>query len=473
MIEETGWLSYFAEVIAIAVVGVGLSQNLMYFVQLALAIFAMKPERANIDDNSLWLRYSDNCPPMSMLSPAYNEEMGIVESTKALLALKYPKLEVIVINDGSTDSTLECLIKAFELKPSYRIFQEVIPHKPIRGIYRSASYPNLVVVDKENGGSKADAMNAGINVSRSPLFCAMDSDSIIESDALLRIVQPFVDQPGRTVAVGGSVRVVNSCRVSSGRVVEVRTPKSLVALFQVLEYMRAYAVGRVAWSELKTLTLISGAFGVFRRDVVVNVGGYATDTVGEDLELVLKMHAYLLERKVKYNIVFLPEPLCWTEVPETLAVLKRQRTRWQMGALEVFFKHRRMFLNPRYGRIGMLGMGHIFLADVIGPLAEMLGYILIPFFWWTGVLNIEYMWALLALVFLAGTFFSMGSMLLAELDIRRYPRIKDLLRLALAALIENLGYRQLNGLWRLRGWWKFLRKDSVWEPMPRVGFKRD
>lgn len=472
MIEEMEWFHYLIEVLAIVLVAVGLSQNLLYFLQLTLAIRALKPERARIDSASLWRRYSATCPPICILAPAYNEEAGIVESTKALLALQYPRMEVIVINDGSKDGTLDCLIKAFEMNPSYRIFQEVVPHQPIKGIYRSASYPNLVVVDKHNGG-KADAMNAGINVSRSPLFCAMDSDSIIESDALLRMVQPFVDQPGRTVAVGGSVRVVNGCSVSSGRVVKIRTPDRLVALFQVLEYMRAFSVARVAWSELKTLTLISGAFGVFRRDVVVDVGGYSTDTVGEDLDLVLKMHALLIERKVKYNIVFLPEPLCWTEVPETLTVLKRQRSRWQRGALEVFIRHRHMLFNPRYGRIGMLGMGQIFLVDVIGPLAEILGYILLPVFWWTGSLNIEYMWAFLALIFLAGTFFSVASMMLAEMDIRRYPRMIDLLRLALAALIENLGYRQLNGLWRLRGWWQFLRKDSRWEAMPRIGFKRD
>ncbi len=472
MIAEIGWFHYLVEILAIALITVGFSQNLLYFLQVTLAIRALKPERASIESTLLWHRYSATCPPISILAPAYNEEAGVVESTKALLALQYPRMEIIVINDGSKDATLDCLINEFGMKPSYRIFQEVAPHQPIKGVYRSASYPNLVVVDKHNGG-KADALNAGINVSRSPLFCAMDSDSIIESDALLRMVQPFVDQPGRTIAVGGSVRVVNGCSVSSGRVVKVCTPKRLVALFQVLEYMRAFSVARVAWSELKTLTLISGAFGVFKRDVVVDVGGYSTDTVGEDLDLVLKMHALMIERKVKYNIVFLPEPLCWTEVPETLTVLKRQRSRWQRGALEVFFRHRHMLFNPRYGRIGMLGMGQIFLVDVIGPLAEILGYVLLPVFWWIGTLDVEYMWAFMALIFLAGTFFSVASMVLAELDVRRYPRMADLLRLGLAALIENLGYRQLNGIWRLRGWWQFLRKDSRWEAMPRVGFKRD
>lgn len=468
MPENMYWFYDLVNVVAVALIATGLSQNLLYLLQLVLAFRAIKPDRSSIEAASLWSRYSETCPPISILAPAYNEEMGIVESTNALLTLQYPKIEVIVINDGSKDNTLARLVEAFSLKPSHRVYQEVVPHQSIRGLYRSDSYPNLVVVDKENGG-KADAMNAGINVARAPLFCAMDSDSIIEPDALLRMI----DQPGRTVAVGGSVRVVNGCRVSGGRVVQVRTPNRLLPLFQVLEYLRAFLVARVAWSELKTLTLISGAFGLFRRDVVIDAGGYSTDTVGEDLDLVLKMHALMIERGEKYNITFLSEPLCWTEVPESLTVLKRQRSRWQRGALEVCFKHRHMLFNPRYGRIGILGMGQIFLVDVIGPLAEILGYLLLPALWLAGVLSIEYMLAFFAMIFLLGTFFSIASMLLSEINVRRYPGVADLARLGLAACLENLGYRQLNSLWRLRGWWQFLRKDTRWEAMPRIGFKRD
>lgn len=206
---------------------------------------------------------------------------------------------------------------------------------------------------------------------------------------------------------------------------------------------------------------------------MIDAGGYSTDTVGEDLDLVLKMHALMIERGEKYNITFLSEPLCWTEVPESLTVLKRQRSRWQRGALEVCFKHRHMLFNPRYGRIGILGMGQIFLVDVIGPLAEILGYLLLPALWLAGVLSIEYMLAFFAMIFLLGTFFSIASMLLSEINVRRYPGVADLARLGLAACLENLGYRQLNSLWRLRGWWQFLRKDTRWEAMPRIGFKRD
>lgn len=466
------WLYDLVHIVAVALVAIGLSQNLLYMLQLFLATLALRPDRVHIDSSALWNRYSEVCPPISLLAPAYNEEVGIVESIKALLALHYPNIEIVVINDGSSDRTLELLIETFSLRIVQRAHQTQLRHQPIRGLYGSAEYPNLVVVDKENGG-KADAMNAGISVARAPLFCAIDSDSIVEPDALLRMVQPFIDQPTRTVAVGGSVRVVNGCRVSGGRVAQVATPNRLVPLFQIIEYLRAFLIARVAWSRVQTLTLISGAFGLFRRDVTMLVGGYSVDTVGEDLDLVLKMHARMIEDGLDYDIAFLPEPLCWTEVPESLAVLKRQRSRWQRGALEVFFRHRHMLFNPRYGRIGTIGMGQILLIDVVGPLAEMLGYILLPALWASGGLNIDYMWAFLAMVFLAGTFFSVASLVLSEAATRRYPEVSDLAKLALAALVENFGYRQLNGLWRLRGWWQFLRKNNRWEAMPRIGFKRD
>ncbi|MGB3290469.1 MAG: glycosyltransferase family 2 protein [Burkholderiaceae bacterium] len=472
MAEVLHWLYDLVHIVAVALVAIGLSQNLLYVLQLLLAAFALRPDRVRSDYATLWNRYSEVCPPISLLAPAYNEEMGIVESVKALLALQYPRIEIVVINDGSKDRTLELMIEAFSLRATRRAYQTQVQHQPIVGLYESAEYPNLVFVDKLNGG-KADALNAGINVARAPLFCAIDSDSIVEPDALLRLVQPFIDSPARTVAVGGSVRVVNGCGVSGGRVSRVATPNGLVPLFQIVEYLRAFLIARVAWSRIQTLTLISGAFGLFRRDVSMSVGGYSVDTVGEDLDLVLKIHGRMIEEGRDYDVVFLPEPLCWTEVPETLGVLKRQRTRWQRGALEVFFRHRHMLFNPRYGRIGMLGMGQILLVDVLGPLAEILGYVLLPVLWAIGGLNVNYLWAFLAMVFLAGTFFSMASLILSEAATRRYPEVSDLAKLALAAFVENFGYRQLNGLWRLRGWWQFLRKDNRWEAMPRIGFKRD
>jgi cellulose synthase/poly-beta-1,6-N-acetylglucosamine synthase-like glycosyltransferase len=462
-------LSLIVHGIVTVILTVNVLQNALYLFQIVVAVGGMIRPGANSGGIQLWRRYGASAPPIALLAPAYNEELGIVDCVKALFALEYPLTEVIVINDGSTDNTLGVLTDAFELTPTQRTFDAVVTHEPIRGIYVSRVHPNLLVIDKENGG-KADAMNAGINLARAPLFCAIDSDSLLESDALLRIVRPFVEQPQRTVAVGGVVRVVNGCRIQSGRVVEMRTPRRFLPLVQSIEYLRAFLMARVAWSGVDALMLISGAFGLFRRDVVVQVGGFGTDTIGEDLDLVIKIHRHLRDQRRPYNIAFLTDPICWTEAPQSLRVLKGQRCRWQRGALEVFFKQRDMLFRSRYGRIGWLGMGQILIVDVLGPLAELSGYILLPAFWALGWINVSYFNAFLSLVFLFGMFLSVSSLVLAELATHPYPRVGDLLRLALAAVVENFGYRQLNSYWRMLGWWQFLRKEKSWGVMTRVGF---
>jgi cellulose synthase/poly-beta-1,6-N-acetylglucosamine synthase-like glycosyltransferase len=322
-----------------------------------------------------------------------------------------------------------------------------------------------------NGG-KADALNAGINLSRSPLFCSIDADSLIEPDALLRAVQPFIDEPELTIAVGGTIRLANGCRISAGRVVEIGLPRNLLALFQVVEYLRAFLMARLAWSQVQTLTIISGAFGIFSRQIAIKVGGYSHKTVGEDLELVVKFHRYMRDIRRPYRIVFTPEPVCWTEAPESLKILGRQRSRWQRGALEAFFKHRDMLMRPRYGRIGAVAFGHMFLVDVLGPIVEILGYVLIPIMWGLGLLSADYLLAFLAVTFNFGVVISVGSLILEEVELRRFPRARHLAVLTAAAVLENFGYRQLNNLWRIRGLMQYLRGTSGWGDMTRVGFAR-
>jgi len=327
------------------------------------------------------------------------------------------------------------------------------------------------VVDKQNGG-KADALNAGINVSRAPILCSMDADSLLEPDALLRAVRPFVDDPIRTVAVGGTVRIANGCRIDHGRVVEVGIPTNPLALLQTVEYLRAFLMARLAWSRVNALTIISGAFGLFRRAAVIEVGGYTLGTVGEDMELVVKLHRLMRDQKRPYRVAFIPEPVCWTEAPESLTVLGRQRSRWHRGALEIFERHWDMTFNPRYGRVGVVGFGYILLVDVIGPIVEMLGYILVPILWATGLLAIEYVLAFVAVSFTFGVVISVGALALEESELRRFPKATDLLALTAAAVIENFGYRQINNLWRLRGIWQYFRKSQSWGVMTRKGFSQ-
>lgn len=298
----------------------------------------------------------------------------------------------------------------------------------------------------------------------------IDADSVLEQDALLRAVQPFIDDPERTVAVGATVRVANGCNIEHGHVVEVALPGRLLALFQALEYLRAFLMARLAWSQFGTLTIVSGAFGVFRRQVIVDIRGYSTDTVGEDLELVIKIHRHMCERGRDYRVEFVPEPVCWTEVPETLRGLGRQRARWHRGALETFAKHRDMLLKPRYGRMGSIGMPNMLLVDVLGPPIEVLGYLLVPSLWYLGLLSIDYLLAFLAVTFSFGVAISVGALLLEELELRRYPRTRDMAMLFFAAIFENFGYRQLNNFWRVRGLWEYLRGVKSWGVMTRRGF---
>jgi len=465
----TDWMLHAAAAIAFVVIATGLAQTFFNILQLLFAAAALSTRPPIPRSATLWRRYSDQAPSISLLAPAFNEELTIVESIRSLLSLQYPDFEVLVINDGSRDGTLARVIAEFGLERVERFVDNSVEHAPIRGFYASDALPRLLVIDKENGG-KADALNAGINACRTSLFCAIDADSILEADALLRVVRPFVDEPHLTIAAGGTIRIANGCKVDSGRIVDVALPTNFLALVQIMEYLRAFLMARLALGKMQVLTVISGAFGLFRRQRVVEVGGYSHGTVGEDMELVLKLHRHMRDLKLPYRIEFIAEPVCWTECPESLKVLGRQRSRWQRGALECFAKHRDMLFNPKYGRIGFIGFGQILLVDVIGPLVEVLGYLLLPLLWALGLLALPWLLAFLAVTFTFGVFVSAATLILEEIQLRRFPRAYELAILTLIAVLENFGYRQLSNLWRLQGWWQFLRKQQGWGAMTRKGF---
>lgn len=454
------------------ILALGLFQNFTYFIQIPLAaIELLRMKMRPSDEHTWWLLTSDITMPVSILIPAYNEEVTIVETVTSALATQYPSFEVIVSNDDSSDDTLGVLIKEFDLTKTERFYETKLEHKEVRGIYTSSIYKNLIVIDKYNGG-RSDALNTAIDVARNPLCCTLDADSLLDPSALLKTIQPFIDKPDKMMATGGTVRIMNGCDVEYGIVKEVALPTNILALFQIVEYIRAFLMGRLAWSNLGIVTIISGAFAVFRREMVIEVGGFNTTTIGEDFELVMKIHQHCLKNKIDYEMNFVPEPVCWTEVPESLSILSSQRTRWQQGGLEVFFRHRDMFLNPIYGRIGMFAYPMIFIFDVIGPIAEMTGYILLPIFYFLGAINYEFMIALLCLFFVLGIFISMMSLVLEEMSLRRFASAKDLMVLGLVSIIENFGYRQYNNVWRIIGWWRFIRKKQQWGKMTRVGSKK-
>ena len=438
-----------------------------FFAFIALRRYALRLKSLDLTDliTTAW------APPITLIAPAYNEEATCVESVRSLLTLEYPEYDILVVNDGSKDGTIEQLTRAFNLQVADRVPTAELEAGEVRQVLRSRRHPNLWVIDKENGG-KADALNAGLNYCQTPLFCAMDADSLIEPEALIRIVRPFLED-GTTIAAGGVLRIANGCTVKQGRVVDVRLPRNFLARLQVLEYLRAFLSGRMGWDALDATLVISGAFGIFKRSIVVDAGGYATDTVGEDMELVVRMHRYCREHDIPYRIHFVPDPVAWTECPESLAVLSRQRDRWQRGLYQSLTRHRKMLFNPKYGRAGVIAYPYFFFLEMLGPIVELLGYVSLTVTILAGRADWPFVIAFLSVAVVLGGALSLSAVALEELSFRRYPRISDLLQLFLLALLENFGYRQLSAWWRLKGTISALRGVEGWGHMTRKGFTVD
>ena len=407
--------------------------------------------------------------PISIIAPAYNEELNILESVNSLLSLEYPLFEVIVVNDGSTDATLQKLIAAFDLKKTSRVFRRSVESAPVLGIYISPKEPKLVVVDKVNG-KKADAMNAGLNISRYPLFCAIDADSLIDRDALLKAVRPFHEDPERTVGVGGIIRVSNGCLVKRGQVQKIGMPRNFLARFQVLEYLRAFFGGRMGMSMMNCLLIISGAFGVFRKDIALKVGGYRSGAIGEDIDLVIRLRRYLHDRKIPYRIIFVPDPVCWTEGPENLKVLAGQRNRWHRGLIEVLALNRKMIFRPRYGMTGMVAMPFYLIFEMLGPFVELCGYIIFVYFAATGQLNTPFAVKFLLVAVIYGMLLSLSSILIEEFYPQRFPRLRDILVIAVFGVLENIVYRQFLVLVRVKAFFDLVRGNKGWGAMEKKGF---
>jgi cellulose synthase/poly-beta-1,6-N-acetylglucosamine synthase-like glycosyltransferase len=409
--------------------------------------------------------------PISVIVPAYNEEAGIIDSVRSLLSLRYPVFEVVVVNDGSTDETLARLVEAFDLRPSRSVFRRSLPSLPIRGIYRSAIQPKLVVVDKVNG-RKADAMNAGLNISRYPLFCAVDADSILEKDALLKVVRPFLEDPERTIGAGGIIRLSNGCDVRDGQVVGVGIPRNWIARFQILEYLRAFLGGRLGMSMMKSTLIVSGAFGIFRKDIAMACGGYRAASIAEDMDLVIRMQKHMHERKKSYRLPFIPDPICWTEAPESLRVLARQRSRWHRGLIQTLVRYRGMLFNPRYGVAGLFAMPFYALFEMAGPFIECLGYALFLSHIVLGRVNYPFAVTFFFVAVFYGTFVSLLAILLEELSSYRYPRPRDILTLTAAGVAENLFYRQYLSVVRAWSILDYLKGKNEWGAMEKRGFAK-
>ncbi len=447
-----------------------LLSNLAYLTMLVIALKTSVAHLRRLESIRFdWIKASPMVPPITMLVPAHNEEKSICMAVRNLLDLDYPELEVIVINDGSADKTLQIMQDEFRLRLVRAVYVPQVTSAPVRGLYRSDLDVRLLVVDKESAGSKADAVNAGLNAAASPYVCVVDADSVLERDALLRIMMPVLADPKRVVAAGGIVRVLNGSEIGGGRLRRVRLARKSIEVIQVVEYLRAFLIGREAWARGNMLMIVSGAFGVFRTDLVRAVEGYRSSAIGEDFDLVARLHRHLLDKSADYRIEFVPDPVCWTEVPSDLRSLGRQRARWQKGLLDVLWPNRDMLFRPRYGRIGCLALPYLWLFELLAPVIEVTGIATVVLAAFLGALSWSFFLQFVLFGYGFATMISIGSVLQEELTYKRYSDWQDVARLVSYCFLEHFPYRQLHMIWRLQGLWQYLRGDMAWRPLKRQG----
>ena len=411
-------------------------------------------------------------PAISVVVPAFNEELSIIDSVHGMLNLRYPSHEVVVVDDGSTDRTFELLDTEFDLEPCELITDENIRVMgAIHQTFRSRIDNRLIVVRKENAGTRSDAVNAALAVVRHPLVCMTDADSIFDPEALLLVARAYLRDPEHTVGVGGTIRAVNGSAVRRGHLESAKAPSSWTARIQVVEYLRSFLLGRVAWSRLKALVIVSGAFGVYRRELLSELGGLDPEALAEDAELVIRVHRHLRDSGTDYRLAFLPDPVCWTEVPNSPKQLAKQRRRWSRGLAEVLWLHRRMIFNPRYGRIGLLALPYYLLFELFGALVEFVGLAAVLLGFALGVVNTSMAVVVSMVALLYAMVLSAVTILIEEFSYRRYTRPRDLILVALAALVEIVGFRQIHAFWRTQGLVSALRRtESTWETPTRRGF---
>lgn len=440
--------------------------SLIYIVQLIISFIRVRKDYKVRQSND-YGRYvsSENLLPISLLIPAYNEEENIVSNIKSLLKIDYPQFEIIVVNDGSNDRTHEFIVESFGLYKIESAVKTSIPTKEIRGVYYNIEYPNLIYIDKENGG-KSDALNAGINISSYPLFACLDADSRIEPDALLKLSIEFLKNTD-TIVAGGLVRIANGFKIRDGRINGFTMPPKMIERFQIVEYYRSFLSGRVSWGATNSMLIVSGAFGVFKKQAVIKVGGYKTNTIGEDMEIVVRLHKYMRAHKQKYKIIFCEDSVCWTQGPMSISDIRSQRRRWQIGLLDTLISHRSLFLNPRYGMIGLMAIPYNWIFELLGAPIEVLGYFLIPLSLVMGELNMFFFIIYFLLAVLLGVILSIGSLILEQYTRKTTMSAKQCLSLSLYAVLENFGYRQAITLFRVEGILKYRKLRKTWGKIKR------
>lgn len=469
-------IRYLAEIVNASILIFAVLIMSSYLILAAISIKFLKDYLSanNFVDYTVLLS-SEYAPSLSLIAPAYNEGKTIEENIQSLLSLNYSNYEVIIVNDGSKDNSMEIMIQAYQLE-KYSGFHPSchLQTKKINDIYKSKNpaFKKLIVVDKANGG-KSDALNVGINISRHPYIVCIDVDCIIERDALLKMAKPFMENTrGRVIATGGVIRIANSCKVSNGKLVEVNVPDPILPRIQVIEYLRAFLLGRMAWAKLDGLLLISGAFGMFDKEVAIRAGGYDHSTVGEDMELVMRMRRYMIEMKQKYTVSFIPDPLCWTEAPDNFLILKKQRSRWTRGTMESLWAHRIMCFNSSYKVLGLLSFPYWLVFEYMAPLIEFFGLIITLLFFCFGFISFKFFCLLLLFGYSFAVMISSLALLTEEYTFHQYPRLKDYFKLLLVALIEPFFFHPFVVYCALKGNYEKIKGVKSWGEMTRGGFSK-
>lgn len=443
--------------------------SVIYIVQMIMSFVKVrKDSKALMSNDYERYMYSDNLLPISLLIPAYNEEENVVQNIKSLMKMDYPNFEIIVVNDGSTDKTHEKIVEAFGLYQIESSQKVSIPTKEVRGVYYNVDYPNLLYIDKENGG-KSDALNAGINASSYPLFACLDADSRLEKDALLKLSIEF-NKDKNTIVAGGIVRIANGSVIRDGEFKGFSMPKKIIERFQIVEYYRSFLSGRVSWGLSNSMLIVSGAFGVFQKQAVIEVGGYKTNTIGEDMEIVVRLHSYMRKNKRKYKIIFCEDAVCWTQGPMSLKDIRGQRRRWQIGLLDTLISHKNLLFNPRYGMVGMVAVPYNWMFELLGAVIEVLGYFIIPFSLIMGELNVFFFVIYFLLATLLGIMLSIGSLILEQYTKKSAMTAKQYILISVYAILENFGYRQLITLFRVEGIFKYRKLRQTWGKIERKEF---
>lgn len=465
MIETLGyWIERF---FLVYFLGLNASYLMLTFISLISIGRYMQTERFR----RLPGMYSRLMPPVTVIIPAYNEEKTIVDTVDSVLQLDYPNLEVVVVNDGSTDSTLDRLKNNYDLQKEPISYERSIDTAEVRSPYRSTEHGELRVIDKENGG-KADALNAGVNIAESPFVCCIDADSILERSSLKALIRPFLLDPD-TVAAGGTVRIGNGCDIESGFLKNPNVSNNILAGFQVVEYLRAFFFGRLGWEPMNSVMIISGAFGLFKRWALLEVDGFESETISEDMELILKLHRSGIDNDRDYRIHYVPDPVCWTEVPEDLNSLRAQRIRWQTGLCESMWFNRSLLFDSKGGWLSWLGYPWMVIFEWFGPIIESAGYVYMTVGLIVGFVSMEVFLVFTFLAIALGMMVSMSALVVDEISFHVYSGFRHLPILFLYSIIENLGYRQVNTLWRLIGIFRWLIGQADWGDVTRRGIGRN